>query len=153
MDTSAILFWVILIPMLLLVVVVFVRFYRGIKGSQAAARVEGTAGRSPLSLDEFYVTYYAGKDVSKTACGQMLGVFSIATGVSSELLRPEDRIDSFGPPGGMRRQAAVIFGAEFDKAVAEARRLAEGAALPEKLVTLDDCIRAASVLERLHGKG
>ena len=149
-----ILFLVIAASFLVLLIVLFLRYFTGTTGSRARTDAVGpTAGRVPLSVDEFHATYYAGKGISKTACEQMLGLFSVITGVSGKLLRPEDKITDFGPISGLRQSAAIIAGTELDRMVAEARRLAEGAALPEKLVTLDDCIRAASVLERLHGKG
>lgn len=125
---------------------------RNLAPGASTPTVARTAGRTPLSLDQFFDTYYAGKDVSKTTCGQTLSMFAVMTGVSSELLRPEDSIRDFGPVRGMRGQATLLIGGELEAAVAQARGQPGGEALPPKLETLDDCIRAASVLERIHGK-
>ena len=150
-ELGGILFLVIGASFLVLLIVLFLR--RFTTGARASTDLVGpTAGRVPLSADEFHATYYAGKGISKSACLQMLGLFSVITGVSGKLLRPEDKIADFGPIQGMGRSVAVTAGTQLDRLVAEARQLAEGSALPEKLVTLDDCIRAVSILERIHGK-
>jgi hypothetical protein len=111
------------------------------------------AGRPPMPFDEFYNQYYAGTDIDRAFVAQVLQFISKAGGVPAELLRPEDRLDSFP-----KISKWLQFGQGMLETGLRRRAAGQGIAMPEiHLETIDDVIRQLEPhhLEafKMHGIG